>query len=65
MATISYEVCDRCKKEISTHSLKRSTIPAYRKRKILWITAGYIYEDTKELCEDCTVKLDDFLNNKN
>lgn len=70
MATVYYKICDRCGKEMK---YKGKTTKIFKKPskthefKILTIfngnQTGYDYsEQYVELCKDCTIKLDDFLN---
>ena len=64
MATISYHICDRCKGEINPHSAKTALVPLYRHTKILWVITGITIEDHKELCGNCALKLEEFLDNE-
>lgn len=61
MATIEYEVCDRCKEKIDYHSRKLATV---HRAKINWIFCGIVNEYKYQLCKNCSEELDVFLSSK-
>ena len=58
MAKVSYEVCDRCGKEINYHSRLLARVI---KVKISWIVCGEIIDSEKRLCKECSAELDKWL----
>lgn len=63
MATVEFKVCDRCGKKISEHSRLRAKV-SYRTYKIRWLIGGLTSEHIRELCGECSDKLDAFLYGK-
>ena len=64
MATVSYEVCDRCKKRIGTKDGYLRSKGKIKKRTFIWWRLSAGASDTWEwdLCDECTKELYDFLN---
>jgi tRNA U54 and U55 pseudouridine synthase Pus10 len=62
MATVSYEVCDRCNNRIEKKRGLQSKA-RLKKRKLLWwrLTSGAVSVWERELCGDCTEALEKFL----
>jgi len=58
MATVNYEVCDRCGNKINYHSRLLARIHTV---KIKWIVCGEMMDSEKQLCKECSKELDKWL----
>jgi hypothetical protein len=64
MATVEYKICDRCGKKISEHSRRLAKVSSSKTFRFLWIITGVTHTGSKELCGECSDKLDAFLYGK-
>lgn len=64
MATVEYQVCDRCREKISYRSRLRAKVQWPKVIKIAWVICGATMNQEKELCGKCAEELEKFLELK-